>query len=291
MILDPEPHGLPAQYAAVTLRTRRLLLWFVPSALGLLTAGVLAAGAAAGLSGRLGERVGEGPLAPPTPAAAPAAPAAGTFRIVALGDSLTRGAGDAAGGGGYPERVAASLRKTGLTVTVENLAVDGSETGDFLRKVEEAAVKERIAGASLILVSIAGNDLSHSLRSLAPGEAGGDPTAAALAPASLNLQRILSLLRASNPSAPIRILGLYDPFPEGFDRKMARATLLKWNIALEEASNGVENALVVPTADVFDGRPDRLSPDRFHPGAEGYTEIATRVFQTLRVPAREGRTS
>ena len=47
----------------------------------------------------------------------------------------------------------------------------------------------------------------------------------------------------------------------------------------------------MPTADVFDGRPDRLSSDRFHPGAEGYSEIATRVFQTLRVPAREGRPS
>ncbi len=72
---------------------------------------------------------------------------------------------------------------------------------------------------------------------------------------------------------------------------MARTTLLKWNVALEEASNGVENALVVPTADLFDGRPDRLSPDRFHPGAEGYSEIASRVFQTLRLPAREGHVS
>ncbi|HEY3349096.1 MAG TPA: GDSL-type esterase/lipase family protein [Thermoanaerobaculia bacterium] len=277
----------------MTLRTRRLLLWFVPSALGLLTAGVLAGGAAAGLSGRLGERVGDGPLGLPTPAPAPTVPASGTFRIVALGDSLTRGAGDAAGGGGYPERVAAALRKASLTVTVDNLAVDGSETGDFLRKVEDAAVQGRIAGASLILVSIGGNDLSHSLRSVVPGEAGAesDPTAPALRAASPNLQKIFSLLRVSNPSAPIRILGLYDPFPEGFDRKVARATLLKWNVALEEASNGVENALVVPTADVFDGRPDRLSPDRFHPGAEGYTEIAARVFQTLRVPARDGQRS
>jgi lysophospholipase L1-like esterase len=277
----------------VTLRTRRLLLWFVPSALGLLTAGVLAAGAAAGLSGRFGERVGEGPLVPPTPAAAQAVPASGAFRIVALGDSLTRGAGDAAGGGGYPERVAASLRKAGLVVSVENLGVDGAETGDLLRKASDPDAQRRIAGAQLILLSISGNDLSHSLPSMTAANAGaeGDPTTPALRVASLNLQRILSLLRASNPSAPIRILGLYDPFPEGFDRKMARATLLKWNVALEEASNGAENALVVPTADVFDGRPDRLSPDRFHPGAEGYNEIAARVFQTLRVPAREGRTS
>ena len=72
---------------------------------------------------------------------------------------------------------------------------------------------------------------------------------------------------------------------------MARQTLLKWNVALEEAALEDGNALVVPTFDVFDGRPDRLSPDRFHPGAEGYAEIAARVFQTLRVPAREARPS
>jgi lysophospholipase L1-like esterase len=277
----------------VTYRTRRLLLWFVPSGLGVLAAGVLAAGAALGLSGLLGERVAEGPLALPTPAAAPAA-ASGTFRIVALGDSLTRGTGDATGGGGYPERVAAALRKAGLTVTVDNLAVDGSETGDFLRKVEDAGVKERVAGASLILLSIGGNDLSHSIRGAGlPGEAGAesDPTASALRTASLNLRRILSSVRAANGSSPIRILGLYNPFPEGFDRRIARETLLKWNVALEEASFGVPNALVVPTADVFDERPDRLSADRFHPGADGYAEIAARVFSTLRLPAREGRSS
>jgi lysophospholipase L1-like esterase len=277
----------------VTLRTRRLLLWFLPSALGILTAGVLVAGAAAGLSGRLGERVGDGPIASPNLAEAPAALSSGTFRIVALGDSLTRGTGDVAVGGGYPERVAASLRKAGLVVTVDNVAVDGAETGDLLRKVSDPDVQRRVAGAQLILMSISGNDLSHSLPSMTAANAGaeGDPTAPALRTSSLNLQRILSAVRAANGSSPIRILGLYDPFPEGFDRKMARTTLLKWNVALEESSIAVPDALVVPTADVFDQRPDRLSSDRFHPGPEGYTEIAARVFQTLRLPGREGRSS
>ncbi|MEO8584999.1 MAG: GDSL-type esterase/lipase family protein [Acidobacteriota bacterium] len=277
----------------MTRTSRRLLLWFLPATLGLATAGVFAAGFAAALQGRLGEPVD--PAAPPvsTPAPATAAMASnGAFRIVALGDSLTRGAGDAAGGGGYPERVAVALRREGRTVFVDNVAVDGAETGDFLRRMDDPDVQSRIAGAQLILLSIGGNDLSHSIRGAAfPGEAAADPTAPALASASLNLQRILPLLRKQNPSAPIRILGLYNPFPETFDRKMARETLLKWNVALEEASYGVPGTTVVPTADLFDERPDRLSPDRFHPGANGYGEIAGRVLSTLNLPAATARKS
>ena len=283
---------LPAQYAPVTLTGRRLVLWFFPAALGLATAAVLAAGFAAALQGRLGEPVDPSATPVPTPAVPLAtATADGAFRIVALGDSLTRGAGDAAGGGGYPERVAAALRKAGLTVSVDNLAVDGSETGDFLRKMEAADVARRVAAANLILVSIGGNDLSHSLRSVVPRETAIDPTAAAMTGASLNLQRILSLLRKANPSAPIRLLGLYNPFPETFDKRMAKETLLKWNVALEEASYSVSGASVVPTADLFDERPDRLSSDRFHPGPNGYGEIASRILSSLNLPAAVPRRS
>ena len=264
---------LPAQYAAVTLRPADSSSGSCPprSAFSRPACSREAPPPASRAGSASASARGRSPL--PTPAAAPAVAAAGTFRIVALGDSLTRGAGDAAGGGGYPERVAAALRKTGLVVSVDNLAIDGSETGDFLRKVEEAAVRERIAGASLILLSIGGNDLSHSLRGAAlPGEAGAesDPTAAALRAASLNLQRILSSVRAANGLRQSESSVSTTPSPKASTGRWRAQTLLKWNVALEEASIGVENALVVPTADVFDGRPDRLSPDRFHPGAEGY---------------------
>jgi lysophospholipase L1-like esterase len=271
----------------VTHTTRRLALWFLPAALGLATAGVFAAGFAAALQGRLGEPVDPSAAPVPTPAVPTAtATGGGAFRIVALGDSLTRGAGDAAGGGGYPERVAAALRKDGRAVVVENLGVDGIETKDLLRKVEEPDVQRRLAGAQLILLSISGNDLSHSIpAAIGPGETAADPTKAALDAASLNLLRILPLLRKLNPSAPVRLLGLYNPFPETFDRRLAKETLLKWNVALEEASYSVSAASVVPTADLFDERPDRLSADRFHPGPNGYGEIASRILSTLNLPA------
>ena len=276
----------------MTRATRRLALWFLPAALGLATAGVLAAGFVAALQGRLGEPVDPSATPVPTPAVpAAAATADGAFRIVALGDSLTRGAGDAAGGGGYPERVAAALRKEGRTVVVENLGVDGIETKDLLRKVGEPDAQRRLAGAQLILLSISSNDLSHSIpAAVGAGEPATDPTAAALKDSSINLLRILSLLRRQNPSAPIRLLGLYNPFPASFDKRMAKETLLRWNVALEEASYSVSGASVVPTADLFDERPDRLSADRFHPGPNGYGEIASRILSTLNLPAATRKT-
>jgi len=257
---------------------RRVLLWFVPAAVGLATALVFAGAFAAGLSGRLGQPVADEllPKAAPAPAATP-----GATRIVALGDSLTRGAGDAAGG--YPARVAKALRAKGLAAEVENLGVDGAETKDLLKKVRDPEVRRRVAASQLILVSISGNDLSHSLRSLSTAGAAPETESATspLRTASENLRSILTAVREANGAAPIRLLGLYSPLPEGLDPRLAKETLLKWNVALEEATFTVTGALVVPTADLFAERPDRLSADRFHPGPGGYDEIAARIVATL----------
>lgn len=236
------------------------------------------AGFAAAVSGRLGVPVSEAAL--PTPTPAPPAPS-GTFRIVALGDSITRGAGDTAGG--YPDRAAKALQKAGQPALVENLAVDGSETGDVLRIIRERGSALHLAGANLILLSAAGNDLTHSLRRTGPG--GSEPAAPlddARTAASGNLRATLAAIRAANPSAPIRLLGLYDPSGDaGAARRLEREALLKWNVALEEACITVSGCLVVPIADLFEGRPDRLAADRFHPGPAGYDEIAARVLSTL----------
>jgi lysophospholipase L1-like esterase len=271
------------------LPVRRVFLWFVPAIAGLATALVFAGGFAAGISGKLGQPVSDDLLPKPTPA--PAAPRTGAFRIVALGDSLTRGAGD--GSGGYPERVAKALRAAGSTVEVENLGVDGADTKDLLKKLADPESRRHLEGARLILMSISGNDLSHSFRGGPPGtgKAGEDPTAPAREAASSNLRSILSAVRDANGSAPIRLLGLYSPFPEGFDPLVAKRTLLAWNVALEEASYSVPGAVVVPTADLFAERPDRLAADRFHPGPAGYDEIAARIVSTLGTGARATSTA
>lgn len=253
---------------------RRALLWLVPAMLGLLAAGLLAGGFSAALSGKLGTPVGEAPAPVPTPPLV----ATTDVRIVALGDSLTRGAGDG-GGGGYPERVAVAFRRAAWKAEVENMGVDGFETTDLLRKLEGAEVKSRVAAARLILVSIGGNDLKNGAPA---GSITGDIATAALEKARANLLEIVKRLRAANGAAPIRLIGLYNPFPtDAGTVRIARETLLRWNTALEEASFSVPGAVVAPTADVFEERPDRLSPDRFHPGPAGYDEIARRVVSSL----------
>jgi lysophospholipase L1-like esterase len=255
---------------------RRLFLWFLPAGIAVAMAGVFAAGFTAGLSGRLGVPAAEAVL--PTPTPAPPAPA-NSLRIVALGDSMTRGAGDAAGG--YPERVAKALRKSGRTVGVENLAVDGFRTADLLRKLAEPAVVERVAAADLILLSISGNDLTRALPG-GPSAAGEGAVPALLARVEADVGRALSRIREVNPKAPVRLLGLYNPFSEAVgDRRLAREALLASNVALERAAASAEGVLVVPLADLFDGRPDRLASDQFHPGASGYDEIAARVVSDL----------
>ena len=255
---------------------RRLLLWFVPAGIAVAMALVFAAGFAAGISGRLGVPAAEAVL--PTPTPAPSAPA-GSLLVVALGDSMTRGAGDTAGG--YPERVARALRKTGRSVAVENLAVDGFRTADLLGKLAEPGVRDRIAAADLILLSISGNDLTRALPG-GPGAEGERTAPAVLARVEADVGAALSAIREANAKAPVRLLGLYNPFSEAIgDRRLARQALLASNMVLERAALGVEGALVVPVADLFDGRPDRLAADRFHPGPSGYDEIAARVLSSL----------
>jgi lysophospholipase L1-like esterase len=242
---------------------------------GLAAAALFAGGATVALSGKLGTPIGEATL--PTPTPVPAA-RSGVFHLVALGDSLTRGTGDGEGGG-YPARVAAELRKGGKTVDVENVAVDGAETTDLLKKLDEAAVLSRIRSADLILLSIGGNDLTHSMPGLTGG---GDPGAAALSRARQQLLEILKRLRDANATAPIRLLGLYNPFrADGDARAYTRQVLLLWNVAIEEATFSSKGTVVVPTSDLFEERPERLSSDRFHPGPDGYAEIAARVVSSL----------
>lgn len=272
---------------------RRSLDWLLPATLAGLFTLALGAGFALAITGRFGTTLA--PL-PPKPVAKVEG---GAYRIVALGDSLTEGTGDPQGGG-YAARLAEDLRRRGLVVILTNLGTGGAETSDVLKAADSPEARRQIAQADLLLVSAGGNDLSHSLRRVqdreeareeqAPEPERGDEHA--LAGARKNLELLVRSLRAQNPEAAIRLLGIYNPFEiTTEDAPRARAQLAEWNAAIEGVTHAHAGVVAVPVADLFYARPDRLAGDRYHPGPRGHEVIAERLLATLPEgdrPVREG---
>jgi lysophospholipase L1-like esterase len=257
-------------------RLSRFWLWHVPAGLALAAGVLFAAGFWLAVRGTAGGSLG---APPPTPVPREVAKPAGKRLVLVLGDSLSRGTGDPTGRG-YAADVASALRRRGPVETV-NLAVAGAESGDVLTLLQSENVRSLVASADLVLFSAGGNDLSHSLsRAGAPAEALSAMTDARNRFAA-NLRAIFKELRRVNAAAPIRVLGLYQPFAaEGRDSRIGESVVLSWNSVIGETALGYPNVGVVPVFDVFQGRPDRLATDRFHPNREGYRIIAERVVQT-----------
>jgi lysophospholipase L1-like esterase len=267
----------------------RLWLWHLPAAVGAAAALFFAGAFWLALRGSAGQPLGS---PPPAPALGPVDKPSGERFVLVLGDSLAKGTGDETGKG-YAGVLLDRLKKT-RPATMANLAVPGAVSEDIAALVEGANVRSLAASADLILLSAGGNDLSRAVR-----EGAGSPvrlTADVAKARSLflqNMRTILGRLREANTTAPIYVLGLYDPFggaasgdPDASPTPLARARLgvsviSGWNLLLGEAALSYKNVHVVPTLDLFAARPDYLGLDRFHPGGAGYAAIAERVYQLL----------
>jgi lysophospholipase L1-like esterase len=257
----------------------RWLLWRLPALVACAAAIVFALGFWLALRGTLGDPIGE-----PAPTPAPPAPIsrrAGGRLLLVLGDSLARGTGDETGSGFAVDTLEA-WKKRG-SVELANLGVNGAESADVLAVTQAPNVKSLVASADAILLSAGGNDLSHSFsRDLSsPVEAAARMEKARTTYAT-NLRAILSSLRQTNAKCPIVVIGLYNPLgtpgPEG---ALGRSVILEWIDTQEQAALAIANVRVVPTFDLFDGRPDRLAADRFHPNKAGYALITERILQVL----------
>ena len=78
------------------------------------------------------------------------------------------------------------------------------------------------------------------------------------------------------------MLALYQPFSgDGRDIRVGASLVLAWSGLISETTLAFGNVAAVPVFDLFQGRPDRLASDRFHPNRDGYRAIADRVIQTL----------
>ena len=257
----------------------RWLLWRLPALLACGTALVFAAGFWFALRGTLGEPIGDPP--PPPAAPKPAARREGERLLLVLGDSLARGTGDESGRG-WAGDVFDAFKRRG-SARMANLGVDGAESSDVRKVAETPNVRTLAASADAILISAGGNDLSHSVtRDVgSPAQMAGSLDKARDAYAA-NLRAILKGLREANPKSPITLIGLYDPFGmDGPQGRLGRSVILGWNNLLSETALAFDGVRVVPTFDLFEGRPDRLAGDKVHPNRKGYALIAERIVQVV----------
>jgi lysophospholipase L1-like esterase len=258
----------------------RFWLWTFPLVAGTAAVLVLAAGFVLALRGAVGQPIGEAPPPPAQPKPRPAK--AGERRILVLGDSLARGTGDESGKG-FAVDVLQGYRKRGKAELM-NLGVGGSESPEVRTLAESATVRARAAEADLILLSVGGNDLSHAA-SLFGDRSGSAVTLADSVSGARdryveNLRAILRALREANPTAPILVVGLYDPFSgEAGPGRLGSSVILQWNNLAAETALGFPGVTVIPTFDIFQGRSDRLAADKYHPNREGYRMIAERMLQ------------
>jgi lysophospholipase L1-like esterase len=264
----------------MAIRLSRFWLWTAPLSLGAAAALLFGVGFALALRGTIGEPLGEPPPPPRDAAAALPGRPDGAMRILVLGDSLAKGTGDETGKG-FAIHVLEAFRKTG-PAELTNIGVNGMESPEVLALVGTPNVRTLAKAASVILVSAGGNDLSRSAtrRGADSVAAVADSVAAARGRYVESLRKILETLREANPTAPIGVLGLYDPFGgEAGSGRLGASVILQWNTLAQETALSFPNVFVIPTFDLFYGRADRLGADRYHPNAKAYAEIAARVMQ------------
>ena len=200
-----------------------------------------------------------------------------TLHVVALGDSLAYGAGDESGEG-IAGRLDDELRSRGVrTVETVNLGVNGAQTGDVLSRLRTKRVRESIAAADAVVLSVGANDLfrsSHSREEI---------LRAPLQVAERILGRIETIvteIHAINPEARVLLLGGYNPVPRHEWASLINQYLGMWDATLAARFEDDPRVAVVKMADIV--TPQRLSRyDSFHPGAQAYEAAAKRIAAML----------
>jgi len=203
----------------------------------------------------------------------------GPYNIVALGDSLTRGSGDA-NGQGYAGRVRQNLEEKGeRTIRFTNLAVNGMKSNELLQQLDLEQVQKLVAEANLILFTIGGNDLFQQTAGLyVLDEKKLAETAEQLA---ANYEAIFKRIRSLNQDATIIYTSLYNPFGDTEAAEDTVKPVLDWNSTAAKIA-AEYGGVVVPTYDLFVNKEQKyLYSDHFHPNADGYARIAERILQAL----------
>jgi lysophospholipase L1-like esterase len=204
------------------------------------------------------------------------------YRVMSIGDSLTKGIGDSTKKGGYIPVLQTKLQGEKGIKDIEflNYGVKGNKTKDLLNRLNMVEVQNAIKESDIVILTIGGNDIMKVVKENISHLDKKDFFSAKVQ-YEKNLYGILDNIRKYHPRIPIVLISLYNPFYAWFaDVKEIEEILTEWNAIGEQVISNYKDTYFVNIDDIFKNE-NVLHSDYFHPNDKGYNLIANRLFKVL----------
>lgn len=201
------------------------------------------------------------------------------LNYVVLGDSIAYGAGLM----NPQEAVYGKIVANTNGYNYSNFAINGSKTVDLINRLGQSNVREAIAEADIISISIGGNDLLKNLLSLIPTLMVGNKSVLNKRIESMysNITTSIEMIRELNPDAEILLQTIYNNggyliFYAVYENALKYVNPVYYKIQSEN-----ENVEVVDIYSAFKGNGVNICGDTIHPNSRGNKIIAEEVLKTL----------
>ncbi|MHC5217567.1 SGNH/GDSL hydrolase family protein [Enterococcus sp. LJL128] len=175
-------------------------------------------------------------------------------KYVAIGDSLTEGIGDPTASGGFVPIVARDIEERYKlnAVEVENFGKNGDRSDQILKRIKKnEAIQKQLTAADMITVTVGGNDLMKVIK----GDVFNLTTDSFTKPLKKYQDQLVSLfdeIRKYNETAPIYVLGIYNPFYLYFPEIIEMQQIVNnWNAGTEETVSGYSAMYFIPINDLL----------------------------------------
>lgn len=225
-----------------------------------------------------------------------------SISIVAIGDSLTQGVGDSkSAGGGYVTRLQKRVQtKYKVPTESHNYGVSGDTSQQIMARIKsDKKMHQDLPKADIITVTVGGNDFMHLLQ-----RKGLDLTEGNIADEQVKfdqrLTQLLTDIRNYNSTAPIYLIGIYNPFSIYLSNvKNAKVAFVNWNRGSAKVAAKFKKTHFVDINNLYQSKaidkkvkktgvnPYLYKKDHFHPNGIGYDMMTQRVFDQVSDTTKE----